>query len=169
MKNTQFLSVLCFCIILFTNVEFTKAEKVMDPSLTNLEGYFGTIKNQNLYMDLACKFSAIFTEVEKVDVFNTSETGYYYQVSGFKNGFRVLEYLKINPDDLIFETYSYINFENIAGDLSSTQFCYEPFNHDSPNCQPANGCTYIPYPTNCRTFICGVLDYIGGLPYCHIT
>lgn len=169
MKNTQFLSVFCFCIILFTNVEFTKAEKIMDPSLTNLEGYFGTIKNQDLYMDLACKFSAIFNEVENVDLFYSKESGYYYGVTGFKDDNQIIEFLKINHEDVLNESYTYINFNNISKDFSTIQYCYEPTNPESPNCQPGNGCTYIPYASNCRTVICGIFELVGGeIPYCNI-
>jgi hypothetical protein len=160
------MTLLCF---LFLQTKTLKAEKFLNPIYENVEGYFGSINNQDLFMDFSCKFSNLFEEVGNINVFLTINGEYFYQVHGYKNEIGVIQNFKINPDDVPNEVYTYINFESFDQELDMVEYCYEPVFPAGPSCDPNLGCTYVPYSIDCFVFICGVKTYFGGQPYCIVT
>lgn len=169
MKNSKIMYLAVFLCLIFLKKENVYAEKFFDSNYENLEGYFGSIQNQNLFMDLSCKFSILFEEVGSVNVFYSIESGYYFEVKGYKKGITVVQNLKVNPQDVVNESYSYINFEDLNIDYENEEYCYEPIFPPGSLCEPNLGCTYIPYDPGCLVFICGIKTSIGGLPYCIVT
>lgn len=131
----------------------------------------GSVFNSNLMSELACAFDQLFDEVIEVDYYS-DENIHYYGIVGFKDNLKVEHFVKVNPDDFLNESYTYMDLNNYKNSMehgSIVQYCFEPVNPDSPNCQPGNGCTYIPYSSSCRVVICGIFELIGGtIPYCNI-
>jgi|GEM_PF-3190934 len=168
MKNLLKKSI-SLIVICFLTISMVKSEIYFDLEKSSIGEYFGSIKNNvDLFETIACNFRNIITEVSEIDIFSNEENGFYYIVKGFLNSESVQINLKVKESDIFNESYTYMNLKELHDNNETVEYCYEPVWPISPFCGTNNGCWWG-YPTQkCNTIICGVFDYIGGEPYCHV-
>lgn len=110
-----------------------------------------TINNNALNDDIQKKFFDLFDHVSGVNVQFSDLNGYYYIVFGSKDGVDKIELLKVNEDDVLNETYTYIDFSNV--DRTSFGYCKIGNGFPPPVC-PLE-CIHYTDPGTCLGMICG--------------
>ncbi|GAA0872377.1 hypothetical protein GCM10009117_15240 [Gangjinia marincola] len=81
------------------------------------------INNMALYMTIETNFSPIISEVASVSAYKDyDDNSFFYLVEGFKNDTPTTFMLKIDEQDYVNQTYTYIDFSNITIN-DNTQFC----------------------------------------------
>ncbi len=109
--------------------------------------------NQNLINHIEKNFVALFDNVNAIHTQYSDEFGFYYLVFGVKSNISKIELLKIEEEDYLNETYTYIDFSKINVN-SSTVYCginYLP---------PIDPCAYTICrqitTTQCLVMSCGI-------------
>lgn len=110
-----------------------------------------TINNNFLNNDIQKKFFDLFDHVMGVNVQFSDVHGYYYLVFGSKDGMNKIELLKVNKEDVLDETYTYIDFSQINRNLSG--YCKIGNGFPPPVC-PLK-CINYEDPGTCLGMICG--------------
>lgn len=87
--------------------------------------FIETINNEELNTTLETYFVRFFDDVESIDVQFSKEGKYYYYIAfGTKNKHDVIQLMKIEKDDYLNQTYTYIDFSKVK-DLNAVELCYE--------------------------------------------
>jgi len=148
-------------LALTTTVLFAYSNKPVYPdyvpefAIEKLEAEFvKKMTNTHLTNHIAENFISLFDNVSAIHAQYSDDDGYYYLVFGEKENSSKIELLKIEKEDYLNETYTYIDFSNIS-DKRQVQYCLR--GSDNPLTCPTP-CNL--YTNGCLGTICGVWDGI---------
>lgn len=158
-KITLLFACVLISTIFFSFNEFSKLDSFNSSENTEKlnSDLIKTVHNKELNLFLEAHFISLFDKVDELQVVFLPDIGYCYVVYGSKKNIKTINYLKIEEEDVINETYTYIDFSNIEI-TEDTQYCHKP--RVTPSLCP-NTCEYYGSGSeNCDLITCGV--YNGG-------